>query len=164
MGGPVRSTENGCTGGSIVQGTVLTQELAALQSVLRSKILYRAPNMARILEYVCRKHLEGRGEQIKEYTIAIEALGTSRRPSTLPLIASFELKYRGCGSAWHNTTRRKEPATLSVSCSRNPATTPGSLAELRQDKLSLKARALSPKRWNPSRTKRAAYSPGAELG
>ena len=78
MGGPVRSTENGCTGGSIVQGTVLTQELAALQSVLRSKILYRAPNMARILEYVCRKHLEGRGEQIKEYTIAIEALG---RPS-----------------------------------------------------------------------------------
>jgi hypothetical protein len=67
--------ENRGTGGIPVQGTDRAQELAALEVVLRSKVLFRAPTMAKILKYVCLEHLAGRGEEIKEYNIAVEALG-----------------------------------------------------------------------------------------
>src|SRR3954465_14957475 len=46
-----------------------------LDAVLASGILNRAPNLAQVLTYVCAKYFEGAGEQIKEYNIAVEALG-----------------------------------------------------------------------------------------
>lgn len=46
-----------------------------LEKVLASKILSRAPNLASILRYICREHLAGRAAEIKEYTIAVQALG-----------------------------------------------------------------------------------------
>src|SRR3954451_9961924 len=50
-------------------------EREALDRVLRSGIFERAPNLALILRYVCHKYFEGRLEEIKEYNIAIDALG-----------------------------------------------------------------------------------------
>jgi hypothetical protein len=47
-------------------------ELAAL---LASGIFGRAPNLALVLNYICTKYFEGTAEQIKEYNIAVEALG-----------------------------------------------------------------------------------------
>ena len=47
-------------------------ELAAL---LASGIFGRAPNLALVLNYICTKHFDGTAEQIKEYNIAVEALG-----------------------------------------------------------------------------------------
>lgn len=52
-----------------------TQEKHELQSVLASGIFNRAPNLAHVLTYVCEKYFEGEAEQIKEYNIAVEALG-----------------------------------------------------------------------------------------
>jgi hypothetical protein len=52
-----------------------TQEKNELQSVLASGIFNRAPNLALVLNYICEKYFEGEGEQIKEYNIAVEALG-----------------------------------------------------------------------------------------
>ena len=52
-----------------------TQEKDELQSVLASGIFNRAPNLAHVLSYVCEKYFEGAAEQIKEYNIAVEALG-----------------------------------------------------------------------------------------
>jgi hypothetical protein len=51
------------------------QERAELQSVLASGILDRAPNLALVLTYICEKYFEGATEQIKEYNVAVEALG-----------------------------------------------------------------------------------------
>ena len=51
------------------------QERAELQSVLASGILDRAPNLALVLTYICEKYFEGATEQIKEYSVAVEALG-----------------------------------------------------------------------------------------
>jgi hypothetical protein len=51
------------------------QERAELQSVLDSGILDRAPNLALVLTYICEKYFEGATEQIKEYSVAVEALG-----------------------------------------------------------------------------------------
>jgi hypothetical protein len=51
------------------------QERHELDSILASGILNRAPNLAQVLTYVCTKYFEGAAEQIKEYNIAVEALG-----------------------------------------------------------------------------------------
>src|SRR5512133_775776 len=51
------------------------QERDELETILASGILNRAPNLAQLLTYVCAKYFEGAGEQIKEYNIAVEALG-----------------------------------------------------------------------------------------
>ena len=51
------------------------QEKHELDAVLASGIFHRAPNLALLLRYVCAQHFEGAGEQIKEYNIAVDALG-----------------------------------------------------------------------------------------
>ena len=43
--------------------------------MLASGILDRAPNLALVLTYICEKYFEGATEQIKEYNVAVEALG-----------------------------------------------------------------------------------------
>ncbi len=51
------------------------EELAELVRVLTSKTLSRAPNLVKILGYVCREYFEGRAALLKEYNIAVQALG-----------------------------------------------------------------------------------------
>lgn len=48
---------------------------AELDAVLNSNAFARASSLARLLDYLCEKHLRGEGDQIKEYTIAVEAYG-----------------------------------------------------------------------------------------
>jgi len=50
-------------------------ERAELEAVLQSGIFHRAPNLASFLRYVCERYFEGDAGQIKEYSIAVEALG-----------------------------------------------------------------------------------------
>ncbi len=47
----------------------------ALATVLESSHLKRSQNLQRLLTYICDRTLRGEGEQLKEYTIAVEALG-----------------------------------------------------------------------------------------
>ena len=51
------------------------EEKNELHAVLASGIFNRAPNLAHVLTYVCEKHFEGAASQIKEYNVAVEALG-----------------------------------------------------------------------------------------
>jgi hypothetical protein len=50
-------------------------EKTELQAVLASGIFERAPNLEHVLRYVCDRYFEGAPEQIKEYNIAVGALG-----------------------------------------------------------------------------------------
>jgi hypothetical protein len=43
--------------------------------LLTSGVLGRSANLARVLSYICEEHFAGRALQIKEYTIATQALG-----------------------------------------------------------------------------------------
>jgi len=45
--------------------------------VLRSGIFEKAPRLEKFFLYICRLHFEGRADEIKEYSIALEALGRS---------------------------------------------------------------------------------------
>lgn len=53
------------------------QEKQELGAVLASGIFSRAPNLEHLLTYVCAKYFEGSANQIKEYNIAVDALGRS---------------------------------------------------------------------------------------
>src|ERR1017187_10531637 len=55
--------------------TEFEQEKREFQSLLASGIFDRAPNLSHVLTYVCERYFEGAAEQIKEYNIAVEALG-----------------------------------------------------------------------------------------
>ena len=50
-------------------------ERAELEAVQTSVLFQRAPNLARILTYVCQKHFQRESSSLKEYNIAVEALG-----------------------------------------------------------------------------------------
>ena len=50
-------------------------ERRELETVLRSGIFDRAPNLELVLTYVCGKYFDGASSQIKEYSIAVDALG-----------------------------------------------------------------------------------------
>lgn len=53
----------------------LREEKAELDAVFASGIFSRAPGLAQMLNYVCSKYFEGQSDQVKEYNIAVEALG-----------------------------------------------------------------------------------------
>lgn len=50
-------------------------ERAELRAILESETFQRAPSLAQLLSYVCEKCFDGQQELIKEYNIAVEALG-----------------------------------------------------------------------------------------
>jgi hypothetical protein len=57
-------------------------ERAELDWLLESGVLGRSANAARVLRYICEESAAGRADRLKEYTIAVEALG--RRPEFNP--------------------------------------------------------------------------------
>jgi hypothetical protein len=50
-------------------------ERAELQAVLESEIFRRAPLLHSFLSYICEKYFRGEAQDIKEYSIAVDALG-----------------------------------------------------------------------------------------
>jgi Di-glucose binding within endoplasmic reticulum. len=51
------------------------QERAEVEAILRSGVFQRAPLLDNMFRYICERHFEGRAYLLKEYTIAVEALG-----------------------------------------------------------------------------------------
>ncbi len=50
-------------------------ERAEVEHLLSSGMFQRAPLLARLLTYICEKTLSGQADEVKEYNIAVEALG-----------------------------------------------------------------------------------------
>jgi Malectin domain len=53
----------------------ISAERSELESVLHSEVFSRAPALSHLLTYLCEKALNGEGQQIKEYSIAIDVFG-----------------------------------------------------------------------------------------
>ena len=51
------------------------REKLELEAILSSGIFSRAPSLGHLLAYICSKYFEGAGDELKEYNIAVEALG-----------------------------------------------------------------------------------------
>ncbi len=56
-----------------------SDERAELVKVLESATFKRSPKVSRLLAYLCDQHFQGRGSEIKEYSIAVDALGREAR-------------------------------------------------------------------------------------
>src|SRR5579885_3361982 len=52
-----------------------SEERAELAAVLASGIFAKAPNLAKLLSYLCERYWEGEIDSVKEYRLAVEALG-----------------------------------------------------------------------------------------
>jgi len=50
-------------------------ERAELDAVLSAPLFQRAPKLSRILAYICEKYFSGQAADLKEYSIAVDALG-----------------------------------------------------------------------------------------
>jgi hypothetical protein len=55
--------------------TGLTEERAALASVLDSSTFKKSPNLARFLSYICEQYFSGDAQRLKEYSIAVDVFG-----------------------------------------------------------------------------------------
>src|SRR4051812_11162518 len=53
----------------------VSAESSELESVLKSEVFSRAPALSHLLTYLCEKVLKGEGQQIKEYSIAVDVFG-----------------------------------------------------------------------------------------
>jgi len=62
-------------GTSVASAGLDFTERAELEWLLESGALGRSSNLIKVLRYVCEETAAGRGDQIKEYSIAVEALG-----------------------------------------------------------------------------------------
>ncbi len=52
-------------------------ERSELNAVLESPLFARAPSLRSFLSYICEQYFQGKAEDLKEYNIAVEALGRS---------------------------------------------------------------------------------------
>ena len=88
MDGPPRGIESPFVGAIGTPEYVASPEIGVeaerqeLDWLLTSGVLGRSGNLARVLKYICEERFAGRAQQIKEYTIATQALG--RRPDFDP--------------------------------------------------------------------------------
>src|SRR6478609_11721361 len=57
--------------------TAFQQERAEVEAILQSGLFDKAPRLGTFFRYICERHLEGHADEIKEYSIALEALGRS---------------------------------------------------------------------------------------
>lgn len=55
--------------------TSLQRERDAVDRVLRAGVFAKSPSLERFFRYICERHFEGQSDRIKEYGIAVEALG-----------------------------------------------------------------------------------------
>jgi hypothetical protein len=71
---------------------------AELEQMIAAGIFAKAPSLALLLEYVCAKYFEGQAHQIKEYNIAVEALGRppsfDPRQDSIVRVEAFRLRKR----------------------------------------------------------------------
>ena len=76
----------------------LEQSRAELRAVIASGIFAKAPSLALLLEYVCGKYFDGQAAQIKEYNIAVEALGRPAsfdpRQDSIVRVEAYRLRKR----------------------------------------------------------------------
>lgn len=89
---------------------------SALQRVLASPDLRTSPRLGDFLRYVVESTLAGRSEQIKGYTIAVEALGRapSFDPQSDPIVRVEATRLRRALQNYYNTVGLTDPVLIHI--------------------------------------------------
>jgi hypothetical protein len=93
-----------------------SSERAAVDALLASRVFSRAPNLARILSYICSKVLEGAGDQITEYGIARDALGRPMNfdPGTDAIVRVEMHRLRKRLEDYYSTEGTRDPVQIAL--------------------------------------------------
>lgn len=91
-------------------------ERRELGLVLASETFQKAPNLARLLIYICAKHWEGKADELKEYTLGVEALSRPRDfdPSTNAVVRVEFHRLREKVKRFYETEGIDHPLILSL--------------------------------------------------
>jgi hypothetical protein len=90
--------------------------LDALESVTTSPALRRSPQLVAFLSYVVREELAGRGNHLKSYTIATDALGrpSSFDPARDPIVRVEARRLRSELEAYYKESGSADPVRITV--------------------------------------------------
>ena len=85
-----------------------------LQVVLAFEMLKRAPALSSFLTFICEETLQGRTERLKEYTIAVEALGRPDefQPIENPIVRVQASRLRECLKDYYNGEGKEHPVQI----------------------------------------------------
>jgi len=91
-------------------------EKRELDAVLKSRSFARSHSLVRLLDYICQKYFEGRVDQIKEYTIAVEHFG---RPEEFhskndPIVRVDANRLRRRLRRYYRTEGKDHPVYISI--------------------------------------------------
>ncbi len=91
-------------------------ERRELGLVLASETFQKAPNLARLLHYICAKHWEGKATELKEYTLGVEALGRPRDfdPSASAIVRVEFYRLREKVKRFYETEGANRPLVLTL--------------------------------------------------
>jgi hypothetical protein len=90
------------------------QVQSELQAVLASETLKRAPALSSFLQFICEETLQGRSDHLKEYTIAVEALGRPDdfQPIENPIVRVQASRLRECLKDYYNSEGKGHPVQI----------------------------------------------------
>jgi hypothetical protein len=90
------------------------QVQSELQAILASEALVRAPALSSFLAFICMETLHGRSDQLKEYTIAVEALGRQNdfEPIEDPIVRVQASRLRECLKGYYNSEGNGHPVQI----------------------------------------------------
>jgi hypothetical protein len=90
------------------------QVRSELQAVLASEMLKRAPALSSFLAFICEETLQGRPDRLKEYTIAVEALGRPNefQPIENPIVRVQASRLRECLRDYYNGEGKGHPVQI----------------------------------------------------
>ena len=90
------------------------QVQSELQAVLASETLKRAPALSSFLAFICEETLQGRSDGLKEYTIAVEALGrpSEFQPLENPIVRVQASRLRECLKDYYNGEGKGHPVQI----------------------------------------------------
>jgi hypothetical protein len=82
-----------------------------LRAILASEALMRAPALSSFLAFICEETLQGRSDHLKEYTIAVEALGRPNdfQPIEDPIVRVQASRLRECLKGYYNSVGKGHP-------------------------------------------------------
>lgn len=85
-----------------------------LQVVLAFEMLKRAPALSSFLTFICEETLQGRTERLKEYTIAVEALGRPNefQPIEDPIVRVQASRLRECLKGYYSGEGKGNPVQI----------------------------------------------------
>ncbi len=90
------------------------QVQSELQAILASETLMRAPALSSFLAFICEETLQGRSDRLKEYTIAVEALGRPNdfQPIEDPIVRVQASRLRECLKGYYHSEGKGHPVQI----------------------------------------------------